>query len=144
MPPRTKATIFADAGKICITAFISPTRAERQLAREMVLDGQFIEVYVNAPLEVCERWLEFKPEEVVARIAPRPILFIGEEASDLVPPEEVPLFYERAAQPKKLVMAPAAIVPSRYNKFDWANEGRYIPWMWNHIAGWLREHLPAR
>jgi fermentation-respiration switch protein FrsA (DUF1100 family) len=99
---------------------------------------------LSTPLEVCERWLEFKPEDVVARIAPRPILFIGEEASDLVPPEEVPLFYERAAQPKTLVMAPAAIVPSRYNKFDWANEGRYIPWMWNHMAGWLREHLPAR
>jgi bifunctional enzyme CysN/CysC len=49
------AKLFVDAGKICITAFISPTRAERQLVREMVLDGQFIEVYVNAPLEVCER-----------------------------------------------------------------------------------------
>src|SRR6266446_4652148 len=49
------AKLFADAGNICITAFISPTRAERQLAREMVLDGQFIEVFVNAPLELCER-----------------------------------------------------------------------------------------
>jgi len=49
------AKLFADAGKICITAFISPTRAERQLAREMILDGQFVEVYVNAPIEVCER-----------------------------------------------------------------------------------------
>jgi adenylyl-sulfate kinase len=49
------AKLMADAGMICITAFISPSRAERQLAREMVLDGQFIEVFVNAPLDICER-----------------------------------------------------------------------------------------
>ena len=49
------AKLFADAGMICITAFISPSRAERQLVREMVLDGQFVEVFVKAPLEICER-----------------------------------------------------------------------------------------
>ncbi len=49
------AKLFADAGMICITAFISPYRADRQLAREMVLDGQFVEVFVNAPVEICER-----------------------------------------------------------------------------------------
>ena len=49
------AKLFVDAGKICITAFISPSRADRQLVREMVLDGQFVEIYVNAPLEVCQR-----------------------------------------------------------------------------------------
>ena len=47
------AKLFADAGLICITAFISPSRAARQLVREMVLDGQFVEIYLNAPLEVC-------------------------------------------------------------------------------------------
>src|SRR5258706_10027477 len=49
------AKLFADAGKICITAFISPSRSDRQLAREMVLDGQFVEVFVNAPQEICEQ-----------------------------------------------------------------------------------------
>jgi len=49
------AKLFADAGLICIAAFISPHRAERQLVREMVLDGQFVEVHVNAPLDICER-----------------------------------------------------------------------------------------
>ena len=42
--------LFADAGMICITAFISPYRSDRDLVRNMALDGQFIEVYVNAPL----------------------------------------------------------------------------------------------
>lgn len=99
---------------------------------------------LSTPLEVCERWLEFKPENVVAQIAPRPILFIGEETSDLVPPEEVPLFFERAAEPKKLVIAPASIVPSRYYKFDWSREGRYIPWIWAHMIGWFRQYIPPR
>jgi adenylyl-sulfate kinase len=49
------AKLFADAGLICITAFISPYKADRDLVRNMLLDGQFIEVFVNAPLEVCEQ-----------------------------------------------------------------------------------------
>jgi len=48
------AKLFVDAGMICITAFISPYKSDRELVRNMVLDGQFIEVFVNAPLEVCE------------------------------------------------------------------------------------------
>jgi bifunctional enzyme CysN/CysC len=49
------AKLFADAGTICITAFISPYASDRQMVRQMVRDGQFIEVYVNAPLRVCEQ-----------------------------------------------------------------------------------------
>jgi adenylyl-sulfate kinase len=49
------AKLFADAGIICITAFISPYRSDRQLVREMVAERQFVEVYVNAPIEVCEQ-----------------------------------------------------------------------------------------
>ena len=49
------AKLFASAGIICITAFISPYRADRELARKILETGQFIEVYVNAPIEVCEQ-----------------------------------------------------------------------------------------
>jgi adenylyl-sulfate kinase len=48
------AKLFADAGFICITAFISPYRADRSLVREVVAAGKFFEVFVNAPLAVCE------------------------------------------------------------------------------------------
>ncbi len=48
------AKLFADAGIICITAFISPYRSDRNLIRQLLADDQFIEVYVNAPLKVCE------------------------------------------------------------------------------------------
>ncbi|MBA4147966.1 MAG: adenylyl-sulfate kinase [Verrucomicrobia bacterium] len=49
------AKLVADAGAICITAFISPYREDRELVRQLVPAGQFIEVFVNAPLEVCEQ-----------------------------------------------------------------------------------------
>ena len=48
------AKLFADAGIICITAFISPYRSDRDLVRQIMAPGMFVEVYVNAPLEVCE------------------------------------------------------------------------------------------
>ncbi|HEX3244213.1 MAG TPA: adenylyl-sulfate kinase, partial [Chloroflexota bacterium] len=48
------ARLMVDAGLIVLTAFISPFRAERQLARELVQEGEFIEVFVDAPLAVAE------------------------------------------------------------------------------------------
>jgi len=47
--------LMADAGIICITAFISPYRSDRDLVRQVNREKQFVEVYVNAPLNVCEQ-----------------------------------------------------------------------------------------
>lgn len=49
------AKLMADAGLIVLSAFISPHRAERQLVREMLPEGEFLEVFVNASLDVCEQ-----------------------------------------------------------------------------------------
>jgi len=49
------AKLFSDAGFICITAFISPYREDRELARKLIPSGRFTEVFVNAPLEICEQ-----------------------------------------------------------------------------------------
>ena len=49
------AKLFADGGVICVTAFISPYRADRDLVRKIMPRDRFIEVFVNAPLEVCEQ-----------------------------------------------------------------------------------------
>ncbi|HEV2209534.1 MAG TPA: adenylyl-sulfate kinase [Verrucomicrobiae bacterium] len=49
------AKLFADAGVICITAFISPYRQDRELVRKILPHGRFIEIFVNAPLDVCEQ-----------------------------------------------------------------------------------------
>ncbi len=48
------ARLMADAGLIVITAFISPFRAERRMARERMAEGEFTEVFVDAPLAVAE------------------------------------------------------------------------------------------
>lgn len=47
------ARLMADAGLIVLTAFISPFRADRQIARDILPDGQFVEVFVDTPIEVC-------------------------------------------------------------------------------------------
>ncbi|MDN3679051.1 adenylyl-sulfate kinase [Vibrio tapetis subsp. quintayensis] len=47
--------LMADAGLIVLSAFISPHRAEREMVREMLPEGEFLEVFVNAPLDVCEQ-----------------------------------------------------------------------------------------
>jgi len=48
------AALFADAGFICITAFISPYQSDRERARRAA-EGKFHEIYVRASLAVCER-----------------------------------------------------------------------------------------
>jgi adenylyl-sulfate kinase len=49
------AALFADAGTICITAFISPYREDRRRARAAAGERRFFEVHVNSALAVCER-----------------------------------------------------------------------------------------
>jgi bifunctional enzyme CysN/CysC len=48
------ARLMVDAGLIVLTAFISPFRAERAMARGLVGDGEFIEIFVDTPLDVAE------------------------------------------------------------------------------------------
>ncbi|MCG5535615.1 sulfate adenylyltransferase subunit CysN [Ectothiorhodospira mobilis] len=47
--------LMVDAGLIVLTAFISPFRSERRLARDLLEDGEFVEVYMDTPLEVAEQ-----------------------------------------------------------------------------------------
>ncbi len=49
------ANLFTDAGVINLTAFISPYRADRDGVRALMTEGDFIEVYIDCPLEVCEK-----------------------------------------------------------------------------------------
>lgn len=49
------AKLMVDAGIIVITAFISPFKSERQMARNLVDEGEFVEIFVDTPLEVAEQ-----------------------------------------------------------------------------------------
>ena len=49
------AKLFVDSGMVVLTAFISPFQADRDFCRNLLAEGEFIEVYVDTPLEVCEQ-----------------------------------------------------------------------------------------
>jgi dipeptidyl aminopeptidase/acylaminoacyl peptidase len=89
------------------------------------------------PLEYVDQTLEFNPEWVVDRIAPRPVLFITSDDDRLVPPEESVALHARAGEPKKLV------VLKGYGHYEVYAEPAFSEVMAATLA-WYREHLPAR
>ena len=48
------AKLYLNSGVVCINSFISPTRAIREVARNIIGPDDFVEIFINAPLEVCE------------------------------------------------------------------------------------------
>lgn len=48
------AKLFVDSGTLVITAFISPFKADRNYCREILASGEFIEIHIDTPLDVCE------------------------------------------------------------------------------------------
>ncbi len=89
------------------------------------------------PLEYVDETLEFSPEWVVDRIAPRPVLFITTDDDRLVPPEESRQLYARAGEPKKLV------VLHGYGHYEVYTEPAFSEVMRETVA-WYRQQLPAR
>jgi adenylylsulfate kinase len=49
------AKLFVDSGQICMAAFVSPTLADRKIVKDIIGDKDFIEVFVDTPLEICEK-----------------------------------------------------------------------------------------
>ena len=47
--------LFVDAGTIVLTAFISPFKSERDFCRNLLADGEFVEIFVDTPIEECEK-----------------------------------------------------------------------------------------
>src|SRR5712692_10257172 len=88
------------------------------------------------PLEFVDDTLEFNPEWVVDKIAPRPVLFITTDNDRLVPPEESAALYARAGEPKRLV------VLKGYGHYEVYAEPAFSEVMAATLA-WYREHLPA-
>ena len=91
------AKLFIDAGLLVMTAFISPYREDREMVRELVEEGEFIEAYVKCPLEECER----RDPKGMYRKAKR-----GEipEFTGISAPYEVPLNPELVVETDKLTL----------------------------------------
>ena len=89
------------------------------------------------PREYIDETLEFAPEWVVDKIAPRPILFVTTDNDRLVPPEESVQLYTRAGEPKKLV------VLKGYGHYEVYAEPAFGEVMRAALA-WYRQYLPTR
>jgi bifunctional enzyme CysN/CysC len=79
------AKLFVDAGTVVIVAFISPFRAERKLARDLVAQGEFLEVFVDTPIEECRRR---DPKGLYARADRGEIKFFWGVDAPYAPPTE--------------------------------------------------------
>ena len=89
------------------------------------------------PLDYIDETLEFHPEWVVDKIAPRPILYITTDDDRLVPPEESYKLYEKAGEPKKLV------VLKGFGHYEVYVEPAFAQVMDETVA-WFEQYLPAR
>ena len=89
------------------------------------------------PLEYVDETLEFNPEWVVDRIAPRPILFITSDDDRLVPPDESRELYARSGEPKRLAVLRGY---GHYEVYVEPAFGEVV----RETLGWYRQHLPAR
>ena len=89
------------------------------------------------PLEFIDDTLQFHPEWVVDKIAPRPVLFITTDNDRLVPQEESEALYAKAGEPKRLVVLKG-----------WGHYEVYIGEAFREVIeptlSWYREYLPAR
>jgi len=89
------------------------------------------------PLEFIDDTLGFHPEWVVDKIAPRPVLFITTDDDRLVPPEESQAMYDRAGEPKKLVVLP------KWGHYE-VYAGEAYRQVMDPTVAWYQQYLPAR
>lgn len=89
------------------------------------------------PLDYIDETLQFHPEWVVDKIAPRPILFITTDDDRLVPPEESQALYEKAGEPKRLVTLKG------FGHYEVYVEPAFSQVMHETVA-WFERYLPAK
>ena len=89
------------------------------------------------PLEYIDETLQFHPEWIVDKIAPRPLLLITTDDDRLVPPEESEALYAKAGEPKKLVTLRGW---GHYEVYA----GRAFEEVMGETMAWFKQHLPAR
>lgn len=108
------------------------TQAAREARQQAFPDWD-----LSLTLESAEAVIEFRPEEVVHRIAPRAMLWIHAGEDVLVPPEESRRMFERAGEPKRLVILPGL---GHYDTYTGAGFDAMV----GHAIAWFREHLEGR
>ena len=130
---RVKRTMDGESELVDRTEILLPDRQSAELAA--AARRNVASALNTLPLEYVDETLGFHPEWVVDRIAPRPVLFITTDDDRLVPPEESRALYEKAGEPKKLV------VLEGYGHYEVYAEPAFAEVM-RETVGWFQKHLP--
>jgi alpha-beta hydrolase superfamily lysophospholipase len=100
--------------------------------------AEFPEMRCELTLETAEALIEFRPEEQIARLAPRPVLLLHGAADRLVPPDESRQMFQRAGSPRRLEVLPGI------GHFDWVMPGSHaFKRMTEPVTRFLQDVLPA-
>jgi pimeloyl-ACP methyl ester carboxylesterase len=100
--------------------------------------GEFPQMRCELPLESADALIEFRPDEYIGRIAPRPVLLVHGAADRLVPADESRELFERAGSPRRLELLPGV------GHFDWVMPGSPgFADVTQRIVRFLQEGLPA-
>ena len=130
---RVKRTLDGESEFVDRNEILLPDRQSAELAAAARRD---VPSALNTlPLEYVDETLQFHPDWVVDKIAPRPILFITTSDDRLVPPEESRALYAKAGEPKKLV------VLEGYGHYEVYAEPAFGEVMRETVA-WFLGHLP--
>ena len=105
--------LMVDAGLIVLVSFISPFRSDRRMARSLFSDGEFVEVYVDTPIEVCEE------RDVKG-------LYAKARRGDLTNFTGIDSPYEAPEQPE-VHLGPALLTPVACVEQIWASLGPAAP-----------------
>ena len=87
---------------------------EKERAEWEEFEKDFPTAHPDITIETAEKYLEYKPEQLVAQISPRPVFFVTAATSIIVPPDESLHLYAAAREPKKLWIIPPAGAAMRY------------------------------
>ena len=91
--------LMADAGLIVLVSFISPFRAERRMARDLFTESEFLEIFVDTPIEVCE---QRDPKGLYKKARQGLIKNFTGLDSDYEPPEHADIRLATAEQPAEI------------------------------------------
>jgi fermentation-respiration switch protein FrsA (DUF1100 family) len=100
--------------------------------------GEFPQMQCDLSLDTAEALIEFRPEDAIGRLAPRPVLLVHGQADRLVPPQEAEHLFERAGSPRRLELLPGV------GHFDWVMpSSRGFRQVTEPVVQFLRDVMPA-
>lgn len=132
---RRNRVLSGESRKMSAFDVVPPEPAIQEAMAAVAKEGLYSFTEDQVTLESAEAIMAYSPEDVVGQISPRPILFIHAGADNLVSTEESEILYERAGEPRKLVIVPGATHVDFYLSEAFSQ-------VTNLSLDWFRHYLP--